>query len=104
VWGEGEGSGGLRDEAGAVEKEEEAAAAMRAEEADGIIVIDDDDEEEEEQERGKGQGPRVPVLSRAPREEVGLEGLDLPIVEPGTDLAAILGCVCRFLAAWCDVG
>lgn len=62
-------------------QEQQAAAAA----AEAVIVIDDDDETE------KDSG--APVLSRPPRAEQGLEALDLPVVEPGTDLAGILGCV-----------
>ncbi len=99
--GEGEQVKGGEAPTGSVEKEEDEAAVAAAA---GVIVIDDDDEEEEEkgQWQGKGarrqqRGPAVPVLSRPPREEWGLEALDLPLVEPGTDLAAVLGCVVRFL-------
>lgn len=102
--GEGGGNGNGNEEGedapGPVDKEEEAAAAVRAE----LIVIDDSSsdrslvapplgQQEEEGRAGGDGGGRVPVFERPPREEVGLEALDLPVVGPGVDLEAVLGCV-----------
>lgn len=70
-----------------VRGQKQRAAAAAAAAAETVIVIDDDEEQETEKDSG------APVLSRPPKEEQGLEVLDLPVVEPGTDLAGILGCV-----------
>lgn len=91
--------GGEEDGAGPVDKEDEAAAAVRAE----LIVIDDSSSDSlrlaargqggEQKGGGGGGGKAVPVLERPPREELGLEALDLPVVGPELDLEAVLGCV-----------